>query len=106
EDKLYNTQTILELLRLEAIGGDRYVGQSHNMGSAIVFGGQVLGQALYAAMSTVEGRKPHSMHALFLLPGNHALPIEYEVERVRDGGSFSTRRIVAWQEGRRIFVMS
>jgi acyl-CoA thioesterase-2 len=71
-----------------------------------VFGGQVLGQSLYAACVTVEGRRPHSMHALFILPGNQELPIDYEVERVRDGGSFSTRRVVAFQEGRRIFVMS
>jgi acyl-CoA thioesterase-2 len=76
------------------------------MGSPNVFGGQVLGQSLYAATRTVDGRRPHSMHALFILTGNHRLPIDYEVERVRDGGSFSTRRVVAFQEGRRIFVMS
>lgn len=102
----YNTETILELLKLEQIGDDRFRGQSHFMGSPNVFGGQVLGQSLYAASVTVEQRQPHSMHALFILPGNHRLPIEFEVERVRDGGSFSTRRVVAIQEGRRIFVMS
>jgi acyl-CoA thioesterase-2 len=103
---LYNTQTVLDLLRLQSDGHDRYVGQSHFMGSPNVFGGQVLGQALYAASATVEGRRVHSMHALFLLPGNFRLPITYEVERVRDGGSFSTRRVVAFQGDRRIFVMS
>ena len=103
---LFNTQQILDLLRLQPDGPDRFIGQSHFMGSPNVFGGQVLGQSLYAAAATVEGRRPHSIHALFILPGNHRLPIEFEVERVRDGGSFSTRRVVAVQEGRRIFVMS
>lgn len=103
---LFNTAAVLDILRLKPDGHDRYVGQSHFMGSPNVFGGQVLGQALYAAIATVEGRRPHSMHALFLLRGNYRLPITYEVERVRDGGSFSTRRVVAFQENRRIFVMS
>jgi acyl-CoA thioesterase-2 len=106
DQSLFNTQEILDLLVLENIGPDRYRGQSHFMGSPNVFGGQVLGQSLYAAASTVDNRRPHSLHSLFLLPGNHRLPIEYEVERVRDGGSFSTRRVVAFQEGKRIFVMS
>lgn len=103
---LFNTETILALLELEQTGEDRFRGQSHFMGSPNVFGGQVLGQSLYAAAVTVEGRRPHSLHALFILPGNHRLPIDYEVERVRDGGSFNTRRVVAYQEGKRIFVMS
>ncbi|MBF8179566.1 acyl-CoA thioesterase [Herminiimonas contaminans] len=106
DTSLYNTEEIVQLLALQQIDTDRYVGQSHFMGSPNVFGGQALGQALYAACSTVPQRRPHSMHALFILPGNHQLPIEYEVERVRDGGTFSTRRVVATQEGRRIFVMS
>ena len=103
---LYNTPTILDLLTLQSVAPDQFTGQSHFMGSPNVFGGQVLGQALHAASTTVEGRRPHSIHALFILPGNHRLPIDFEVERVRDGGSFSTRRVVASQEGRRIFVMS
>ncbi|MEN3291657.1 MAG: acyl-CoA thioesterase [Burkholderiales bacterium] len=106
DTSLYNTEEIVRLMALEQVGPDLYLGQSHFMGSPNVFGGQVLGQSLHAAASTVEGRRPHSMHALFILPGNHRLPIEYEVERVRDGGSFTTRRVVALQEGRRIFVMS
>jgi acyl-CoA thioesterase II len=106
DPSLFNTETILNLLKLEQIGNDRFRGNSHFMGSPNVFGGQVLGQSLYAASVTVEQRRPHSLHSLFILPGNHRLPIEYEVERVRDGGSFSTRRVVAYQEGRRIFVMS
>lgn len=103
---LFNTEEILSLLVPEQTGEDRFVGQSHFMGSPNVFGGQVLGQSLYAASVTVAHRRPHSLHALFILPGNHRLPIDFEVERVRDGGSFSTRRVVATQEGRRIFVMS
>lgn len=103
---LYNTEEILQLLTLEQIADDRYRGQSHFMGSPNVFGGQVLGQSLHAAARTVADRRVHSLHSLFLLPGNLKLPIDYEVERVRDGGSFSTRRVVAYQEGRRIFVMS
>lgn len=106
DQSLYNTQEILDLLVLEQIGPDRYRGQSHFMGSPNVFGGQVLGQSLFAAAQTVENRRPHSLHSLFLLPGNHRLPIEYEVERVRDGGTFTTRRVVGFQEGKRIFVMS
>jgi acyl-CoA thioesterase-2 len=106
DPSLYNTQEILNLLKLEQTGEDRYRGQSHFMGSPNVFGGQVLGQSLYAAAVTVPERRIHSLHSMFLLPGNHRLPIDYEVERVRDGGSFSTRRVVAYQEERRIFVMS
>jgi acyl-CoA thioesterase-2 len=106
DSSLYNTQEILDLLRLEQTDTDRYRGQSHFMGSPNVFGGQVVGQSLYAAAVTVPERRVHSLHSMFLLPGNHRLPIDYEVERVRDGGSFSTRRVVAIQEGRRIFVMS
>jgi acyl-CoA thioesterase-2 len=106
DKSLYNTQEVLDLLQIEQIDADRFRGQSHFMGSRNVFGGQVLGQGLAAASMTVQGRRPNSLHSLFILPGNHRLPIEYEVERVRDGGTFSTRRVVAFQEGRRIFVMS
>ena len=106
DDTLYNTQEILDLLTLEQTDADRFLGQSHFMGSPNVFGGQVVGQSLYAACMTVSGRRPHSLHSLFILPGDLRLPISFEVERVRDGGSFSTRRVVAIQEGRRIFVMS
>ncbi len=108
DPSLFNTEEIVALLSLQTGGADRYCGQSHFMGAPHVFGGQVLGQALHAANMTVpqEDRRPHSLHALFILPGDLRLPIEYEVERVRDGGSFSTRRVVATQEGKRIFVMS
>jgi acyl-CoA thioesterase-2 len=68
-----------------------------------VFGGQVLGQALVAAGRTVEGRAAHSFHAYFLRPGDPAVPILYDVDRIRDGSSFTTRRVVAIQHGRAIF---
>jgi len=71
-----------------------------------VFGGQVIGQALYAACKTVEGRQPHSLHAYFLLPGDPTIPILYEVDRLRDGRSFTTRRVLAIQKGEAIFAMS
>lgn len=71
-----------------------------------VFGGQVLGQALVAAQRTVEGTLAHSLHAYFLLAGDPRIPILYDVERVRDGRSFATRRVVAIQHGRPIFIMS
>ncbi|WP_421699278.1 acyl-CoA thioesterase [Ancylobacter sp.] len=71
-----------------------------------VFGGQVLAQALVAAQRTVEGLAAHSMHAYFLLAGDPKVPIIYDVERVRDGRSFATRRAVAIQHGRPIFIMS
>jgi acyl-CoA thioesterase-2 len=68
-----------------------------------VFGGLVVAQALVAATRTVEGRAPHSLHCYFILPGDTAMPIVYEVERVRDGRSFTTRRCIAVQNGRTIF---
>ena len=71
-----------------------------------VFGGQVIGQALVAACRTVEGRPPHSLHAYFLLPGDPKVPIVYEVDRMRDGKSFSTRRVIAIQHGHPIFTMA
>ncbi|GAB2902274.1 acyl-CoA thioesterase [Microbulbifer echini] len=72
----------------------------------VLFGGQVLGQALMAATRTVEERLPHSLHAYFLRPGSSELPVIYEVDPIRDGGSFTTRRVVAKQRGRAIFNMS
>jgi acyl-CoA thioesterase-2 len=80
-------------------------GQSSDLGGKSVFGGQVVGQALAAATRTVEGRLPHSLHAYFLLPGDMAAPIVYEVERIRDGKSFSARRVQAIQHGQPILSM-
>jgi acyl-CoA thioesterase-2 len=96
----------VELMRLEPLGDDRFLAQSEDIGTPAVFGGQVLGQALMAASRTVGVERPaHSMHAYFLLPGEHA-PIEYTVDRVRDGRSFTTRHVVARQGERIIFEMS
>jgi len=97
---------LVALMRLEPLGNDRFLAQSEDIGTPAVFGGQVLGQALMAASRTVEADRPaHSMHAYFLLPGEHA-PIEYSVDRVRDGRSFTTRHVVARQGERIIFEMS
>ena len=72
-----------------------------------VFGGQVIGQALVAAQRTVEAdRHVHSLHCYFMRPGDPAIPIIYEVDRIRDGGSFTTRRVVAIQHGQAIFALS
>ena len=98
---------LLELLELEPIGEDVFRGPSQDLGWGTVFGGQVLGQALSAAGRTVDGdRHAHSLHAYFLRPGDPARPISYHVERTRDGGSSSTRRIRAHQEGPPIFFMA
>jgi acyl-CoA thioesterase-2 len=96
---------LLSILDLEPLGGDRFRGDSPKSGWQRVFGGQVVGQSLVAACRTVEGRLPHSLHAYFILPGDPAVPITYEVARLRDGGSFSTRRIIASQKGAEIFSM-
>ena len=96
-----------ELLNLEKIEENIFRGDSENVGVQSVFGGQVLGQALMAAWRTVESdRDVHSLHAYFLRPGDMAIPIIYDVDRIRDGNSFNTRRVVAIQHGRAIFNLS
>ncbi|WP_152205468.1 acyl-CoA thioesterase [Marinobacter changyiensis] len=100
------TRKLVELLDIAPVGDDHFQGESEDLGFPNVFGGQVLGQALMAASRTVESRLPHSMHAYFLRPGNHRLPIDYEVQRVRDGGSFTVRRVIARQEGKEILTGS
>ena len=94
---------LLHLLKLERIEDNIFRGESRDIGGAQVFGGQVLGQALSAAHHTVDGRQVHSLHAYFLRRGDMESPIIYEVDRSRDGGSFSVRRVVAIQHGRPIF---
>ncbi|NNC96255.1 MAG: acyl-CoA thioesterase II [Chitinophagales bacterium] len=97
----------LEEIDLEKVDKNIYKGYSHDMGSPQVYGGQVLSQGLHAAMLTVpEERTVHSTHAYFLLPGDLDKPIIYQVDRLRDGGSFTTRRIVAIQDGQAIFNMA
>ena len=100
------TRRLVELLDLSPIGDDHFQGDSEDLGFPNVFGGQVLGQALMAASRTVEGRLCHSLHAYFLRPGNQSMPIDYEVQRVRDGGSFSVRRVIARQDGKEILTGS
>ena len=96
---------ILNILNVEQIEKNLYRGQNHN--TEHVFGGQVLAQALAAAYRTVEAdHHLHSMHAYFLRAGDWQLPILYEVDRIRDGRSFSTRRVAAIQHGRAIFSLS
>jgi acyl-CoA thioesterase-2 len=97
---------LLALLDLEKIEENIFRGISPKDRSQRVFGGQVLGQALVAAGRTVDGRIAHSLHAYFLVAGDPKVPILYEVDRSRDGSSFSSRRVVAIQHGRQIFHMS
>jgi acyl-CoA thioesterase-2 len=97
---------LLVLLDLERLEVNLYRGVSRDIGNPQVFGGQVLGQALVAATSTVEDRVVHSLHAYFLRGGDFNLPIVYEVDRSRDGTHFSSRRVVAIQNGQQIFHMS
>ncbi len=94
---------LVELLQLERLEDNLYRGQSRDIGTRFVFGGQVLGQALAAAQRTVDAeREAHSLHAYFLRAGDIEAPIVYNVERTRDGGSFSSRRVVAIQHGQPI----
>ena len=98
---------LLSLLSLEQIEIGLFRGQSQDLGFGHVFGGQVMGQALSAAKQTVPSeRKVHSLHSYFLRAGDEKLPIVYEVENMRDGGSFSARRVSAIQKGRPIFHMT
>lgn len=99
-------QQLVDLLTLERIAPDLFRGQSEDFGNVGVFGGQVLGQAVMAAGATVDGPRMHSLHAYFLRPGNPKAPIEYEVDRARDGRSFATRRVRALQHGQNIFNLS
>ena len=98
---------LLGLLELEKIEENLFRGESSSVGSSRVFGGQVLAQSLYAAMRTTpEDRYVHSLHAYFILPGMLDTPIVFQVDRIRDGGSFTTRRVKAIQNGAVIFLMS
>jgi acyl-CoA thioesterase-2 len=97
---------LLTLLELEQLEVNLFRGESRDIGSPQVFGGQVLGQALTAASATVEGRVVHSLHAYFLRRGDFNAPIVYQVDRSLDGHSFSNRRVVAIQHGQQIFNMA
>jgi acyl-CoA thioesterase II len=103
----YTVEQLLALLELEPLEINIYRGSNRDIGSGRVFGGQVLAQALVAARRTVEEeRHAHSMHGYFILPGDLEAPIVYFVDRLRDGRSFTTRRVTAIQHGRAIFNLS
>jgi acyl-CoA thioesterase-2 len=97
---------LVDLLDLEPIEVNIFRGVSPNEERQRVFGGQVAAQSLMAAGRTVESGRPHSLHAYFLRPGDPSVPILYDVDRIRDGRSFTTRRVVAIQHGRAIFHLS
>lgn len=106
-DHIGSVSRLLALLDVERIEDDLFRGQSTNAGWMRVYGGQVVAQALMAASKTVDAsRLCHSLHSYFIRPGDPAHPIVYRVERDRDGGSFTTRRVVAIQKGRAIFNMA
>src|SRR5471032_3232730 len=101
-------QELVDLLNLETLELNLFRGNSPQSRWQRVFGGQVIGQALVAACRTVEDvalRPPHSLHAYFLIGGDPKVPIIYEVDRIRDGKSFTTRRVVAIQHGQAIFTL-
>ncbi len=106
-EKIDSIKALTQLLTLEKMDDKIFRGQNYRTPWKRVFGGQVLGQALHAAYQTVpEDRLAHSMHGYFILTGDIDVPIVYEVDTIRDGGSFTTRRVVAIQNGRPIFNMS
>src|SRR5712691_9891465 len=101
-------ETLLAILDLEPLEVNLFRGRSPQVTWQRVFGGQVVGQALVAACRTVDvaERPPHSLHAYFLLPGDPKVPLIYEVDRIRDGQSFTTRRVIAIQHGQAIYTMA
>lgn len=102
-----NIEELIPVLDLEQIEEDIFRGKSHFMGSPKVFGGQILAQTIRAAQLTVpDDRHIHSMHGYFILPGDLAKPIVFMVDRIRDGRSFTTRRVIAVQNGKAIFNMA
>ncbi|WP_442264633.1 acyl-CoA thioesterase [Tenacibaculum sp. ZS6-P6] len=102
-----NTTELVNILTLEDQGDNNFSGISKDIGSPNVFGGQVLAQSLNAATRTVDAKRIlHSLHSYFLEPGNLELPIIYNVQTIRDGGSFSTRRVTAHQGDKTIFILA
>lgn len=103
----YTVDDLLALLDLEPIEHNIFRGRNRDIGTGRIFGGQVLGQALVAARRTVGDDRPaHSLHGYFILAGDLTVPVVYFVDRLRDGGSFTTRRVTAIQHGKAIFEMS
>ncbi len=101
------SKELIELLSLKETGNNIFLGESVTIGSSIVFGGQVLAQAVHAAYNTIpSNRFLHSLHAYFLEAGNLDLAIEFRVTEMRNGGSFSTRRVTAVQNDKTIFILA
>ena len=103
----FNVDDLVRLLDLESIEHNIYRGRNRDIGTGMIYGGQVLAQALVAAQRTVDEDRPvHSMHGYFILAGDLSVPVVYFVDRLRDGGSFATRRVTGIQHGNAIFNMS
>jgi len=99
-------EQLIDVLKLKQLDENLFEGCSEDLGFKNVFGGQVCGQAMMAAYQTVDKLIAHSMHGYFLRPGDHSLPIKYEVQLIRDGNSFSARRVIAHQHGKEIFTLN
>ncbi|MBX3485897.1 acyl-CoA thioesterase II [Phenylobacterium sp.] len=105
-DEAAQDETLIETLQLERIEENLFRGTSPDNRPGRIFGGQVIAQSLLAAYETVESRVCHSMHCYFIRPGDPTTPIVFEVDRSRDGGSFTTRRVIAVQRGKQIFNLA
>ena len=104
---MITSEELINLLTLKRKGENHFEGQNYKTAWGRVFGGQVLGQSLHAAYQTVpKDRIAHSMHGYFILGGDINIPIDYLVDTIRDGRSFTTRRVVAFQNGKAIFNMA
>jgi len=99
-------EQLITVLQLKQIDSQHFEGCSEDLGFKHVFGGQVCGQAMMAAYQTVDNLVAHSMHGYFLRPGDHSLPIQYETQILRDGGTFSARRVIATQHNKEIFTLN
>ncbi len=99
-------ETLTETLKLERLEVNLFRGTTPQTRMDRIYGGQVIAQSLLAAYETVEGRACHSLHAYFIRPGDPSVPIVFEVDRARDGGSFTTRRVIAVQHGQQIFNLA
>src|SRR6202012_1224609 len=104
--RLMETETLTETLQLERIEVNLFRGTTADNSPGRIFGGQVIAQSLLAAYETVEERVCHSLHCYFIRPGDPTVPIIFEVDRSREGGSFTTRRVVAIQHGQQIFNLA
>ena len=101
-----DTETLAETLQLERLEVNLFRGTTPDDQPGRIFGGQVIAQSLLAAYETVEARVCHSLHCYFIRPGDPTVPIVFEVDRSRDGGSFTTRRVIAVQHGQQIFNLA